>query len=268
MNKIRDILREATGRIGDHRLAEAVNGVYESSSSRETILLTKDFWDRLTTNTWPQETLRFFASGWHDLHQSAFFVAGLQVRLQRDAASWSPEHLPDLIHASSELAEIISEDTGVDGTPHDELYRNFARSLTGDDLWSLDRYTVPACKTFRIYVRESRLSAPISNAILAVAASEQWNTAEYSLCSQLMKNWQPSEAVHHCRLDLEYVDVHAGETELGHLLHALNAWRFFLKTDPTADQISDVSTIFQHHIDQVKLAYLGLHHVLDNTKFH
>ena len=50
-----------------------------------------------------------------------------------------------LLHrAAAEVGEIIPEDTGVDDTPHSELYVDFANYLLGDDRWARARATLVA----------------------------------------------------------------------------------------------------------------------------
>ena len=159
------------------------------------------------------------------------------IRLLREASGADGHAAALLYRAAAEVGEIIPEDTGVDDTPHSELYIEFANFLVGHDLWQLNRYSIEPCERFRRYVKGQRLEAQIEDALLTTAASENWNTGEYTYLDDMLRPWLVDRLGHDAALAEEkavYVSVHAGKTELGHFLHALAAWQLYCRAHGAA----------------------------------
>ena len=147
------VLESARSHIADVDTRDAIRKVFEEECGAETVKVAEQFFVKLTSRAWPQETLQRVMSGWHDMHQSALFVAGLLVRLLRETTKSAGATQILLATSAAEIAEVIPEDAGVDDTAHDILFQRFARSVTGDDMWRLDRFAVPECREFRQFVR-------------------------------------------------------------------------------------------------------------------
>jgi hypothetical protein len=187
---------------------------------------------RLTSRKWPAETLCRFLGGWRALHGTALYVSALIARVHREAVLSSGGAF-DVYRSAAELSEIIAEDVGVDDCPHSERFAQFANQLVGDDRWASSRYSSPACEEFREYVKYQRLRAPVEEGILTTAASELWNTGEYTFFASMVVHWMTQILGHPIDAAKEsaaYVTVHAGDTELGHFLHALEAWSLYCKS--------------------------------------
>ncbi len=227
MEGIGSIARQGIASIPSPTIRHALDTAYQSASGRGTVDTAHRVFDRLTSSTWPVESLCRFLSGWRATHGTAIFVSGLIVRIQRDARKTSGSPRTLLHEVAAEVGEIIPEDTGVTDTPHEELFAAFANYIVGDDRWKLDRYAIPGCEHFRAYVKNQRLYEPIEDGILTTAASENWNSGEYTYLDRRIKRWM-IDVLNRPAKDAEekakYVSTHAGETERNHFRHALDAW--------------------------------------------
>jgi hypothetical protein len=224
------IARQGIALIGNERLRKAIDDVYQSPIAVRAASAATEAFLRLTSSRWPIESLCRFLSGWRSTHGTALYVSGLIVRLHRAARASSPRSRLVLYEAAAELCEVIPEDTGIEHIPHNELFDRFANHIVGSDKWKLDINSLPECERFRVYVKEGRLSAPIQEAILITAAAENWNTGEYTYLNGLVTPWMTKVLGQETALAAEkasYVEVHAGETELGHFLHAIHAWELY-----------------------------------------
>lgn len=262
---IGSVAREGISSIPDSRLRDVLDAVYQSPQGVRAVVTAQRVFNRLTSSKWPAEQLRRFFSGWRSTHGTALFVSGLVIRIHREACG-APEPVRLLLHqAAAEIGEIIAEDTGVDDTPHNELFVRFASHVVGDDQWQLDRYLVPACERFRSQVKERRLAAPIEEAILTTAASESWNTGEYTYFDSLIRPWLTDILGHPADIiekKVAYVTVHAGETELGHFRHALAAWELYCRAIGNDADPMKAKLAFECYLAGVGSAFAELEQVL------
>jgi hypothetical protein len=264
-NDIGWIARQGIALVQNDRLRAALDAVYTSPRAIKTVETAHRVFERLTSEKLSTRKLRQFVSGWRSTHGTALYVSGLIVRLHRKAREVDKGARALLYQAAAEIGEVICEDTGVDDVPHNERFERFANFIVGDDQWQLSRYSVPACMRFRNYVQQQRLTADIEDAILTTAASENWNTGEYTYFSHLIEHWAiefPEEPETALDGPFAYVTVHAGETELGHFLHALKAWELYcvavgLQADPRK-----AAHCLESYLDALRLAFDGLEQLL------
>jgi hypothetical protein len=206
-----------------------------------------------------------FLNGWQTVHVTALYVSGLMIRMQREAreAEKSGEHCTaELLHrAAGHIGEIIAEDTGVVGIPHGALYERFANSIAGNDDWKLEKFSVPGCREFRAYVERGRLRAPVEDAILLTAASENWNTGEYTHAVPVILNWLQEKGGmdrQTARRNSAYVAVHAGDTELDHFTHALKAWQLYCAAHGREASPQKAAAAFSDYARHAGEAYVAL----------
>lgn len=204
------------------------SSAYQGNARKAERLLTG-----VTTADLDQDQVNTFLNGWRSTHITALYVSGLMIRIQREAtqARFQGEAMKAelLSEAAYHIGEIIAEDTGVVGANHNNLFDRFAKSVSGNDQWKLDQYEVPECIEFRKYVERQRTKAPIEDAILTTAASENWNTGEYTFFAEIVEPWLQSRGQdpQSAKNGAAYVSVHAGDTELNHFTHALKAWQLY-----------------------------------------
>jgi hypothetical protein len=264
-NSIGSIAREGIALVPNSALRETLDSIYRSPVAIRAVETAQRVFDRLVTRKWPAETLCRFLSGWHATHGTALFVSGLLIRVLRleDNASDTSRSL--LCRAAAQIGEIIPEDTGVDDIPHIDRFIQFADFVVGDDQWKLSRFAVEGCERFREFVKKQRLSAPIEEAILTTAASENWNTGEYTFLENALTVWltdvmgRPADLV---KEKMAYVTVHAGETELGHFLHALKAWELYCRAVGHTADPATAGQVFERYLDRVGTALAALERVL------
>jgi hypothetical protein len=253
-------------RVHDTSIRTALKEAYESSAALSVSKVAQDVLDRFATANWPVEVLAPFLSSWRSTHGTALFVSGLVVRLQREARDSSAVARPIFFEAAAEMSEIIAEDTGIDDTPHNELFTRFANKLVGDDRWQLSHYSTPASLDFRDYVKRGRLVGPTEEAILMTAASESWNSAEYSYFETSLRRWM-REVLGYNEDTLEdtiaYVSHHSGEVELGHFLHALNAWSLYCEAKEEPVDPLKVKLAFESYFEHLRRPFEGLKKLLD-----
>jgi len=214
--------------------SDALRQVWYAERAKVIAAKAETVFRRLTSRRWPVDVLGSFIAGWAAMHHTAMFVAGLLVRIQREAKNREDPARLFLLAAADEVGAIIREDTGIDGPAHAELFANFADCLIGGQQWKSFEAGMPACRRFRDYVRRQRLSNSIEEGILTTLASELWNSGEYTFVQPLMSPWLrdaqgvPPEEIARAT---EYVDVHAGEAERAHFLHILIAWDYYCRAD-------------------------------------
>lgn len=245
---ISSIAKQGVALVEDAGLREALRAAYDSPQSVKAVETAQRVFKRLSQFRWRLETLCDFLSGWRSTHGTALFVSGLMVRMHREAAQTQRPNQALLYRAISELGEVISEDTGLATTPgladapHNELFAEFANFIADDsDQWLLGTHVQQKCEHFRSYIKRQRLIRPIEDGLLTTAASENWNSGEYTYFNGMVLPWvtrilekDGAEA----KKKVEYIDIHAGNTELSHFLHALDAWKLYCratnkKADPT-----------------------------------
>jgi hypothetical protein len=258
--------------VEDPALLAAIREAYQSPIGQEAFSRAEAFFRQLTSRAWSPERLRKFLSGWGATHGTASFVSGLMIRIQREAVAARRGGRPDnarLLHeAAAEIGEIISEDTGVDGVPHIELFVQLANSLIGDDSWRLDQNGMPECNRFRKYVRHARLKGPLEDAILTTMASECWNVGEYSYFDSLLLPWLTDVLAlprSYAEDAASYVRIHTGQTELGHFLHSVRAWNLYCAAMRPDRDYQKVSQNFQHYLTGIVASFEELANGLDDS---
>jgi hypothetical protein len=261
---IRPIPLEGIALIEDHPLREALTSAYQTDRARRAVSAAETAFNRLTSQDWPVEVLARFLNGWRSTHVTALYVSGLMIRLLREARAANGESSLLLYQAAAEVGEIIPEDTGVDDTPHSELYMTFANFLLGSDRWQRARFSSPACERFRRYVKAQRLKATIEEALLTTAASENWNTGEYTYLDGLLRPWMVGllgRDVVEVEEKACYVSVHARRTELGHFLHALEAWKLYCRAAGQAADPARAHKVLLRYLAGVGQAFAALANV-------
>jgi hypothetical protein len=258
---IKGFATEGIALVGDENLRSALNSAYDSEAGRFANTEAMRVFDLLCSKPWPAETLCRFLNGWQATHVTALYVSGLMIRLLREAQSESEERGLLLFNAAREIGEIIAEDAGVDDTPHNELYQEFAEAVLGGDNWKLQEFALTECEAFRRYVKQGRLDADLETAILLTAASENWNTGEYSFFDTLVVTWMtevlglPKDLAEGCSA---YVTVHAGKTELGHFLHALEAWKMYCSAKGIPADPQKAQAVLEEYLTRVGNAFQEL----------
>ena len=259
------IALEGIALIEDRPLREALASAYQTETGRYAVAAAQALFDRLTSQAWPATALARFLNGWRSTHVTALYVSGLMIRLLREAVGSNGEPSSLLYRAAAEVGEIIPEDTGVDDTPHSELYVAFANFLLGGDQWQLGRYSSPACERFRCYVKAQRLEADIEDALLTTAASENWNTGEYTYLDGMLRPWLVDLLGHDAETSEEkgvYISVHAGKTELGDFLHALEGWKLYCQAKGKPADPARTCAVLCAYLDEVGQAFAALARVL------
>jgi len=259
------IARQGIGLVQNDGLRSALDAVYRSPLGIKVVDVAHHVFERLTAERLPAQKLCQFVSGWGSTHGTALYVSGLVIRLQRAARETGEASRTLLYRAATEIGEVIGEDTGVDDVPHRERFERFANFVVGNDQWKLDRYDVPACVRFREYAKERRLGADLEDAILTTAASENWNTGEYTYFNSLVERWAVDVLGYPLALREErfaYIAVHAGETELGHFLHALKAWELYCDAVGRPADPRKAARCLESYLRALTLAFKGLEQVL------
>jgi hypothetical protein len=262
---IAPVIRQAIALLDNQCLRDTLDATYRSVQGRIATDTAERVFDRLTSSRWPVETLCRFLSGWRSTHGTALFVSGMIIRLHREARIAAGSSRSMLYEAAAEIGEVIPEDTGVDDTPHHELFAQFANQIVGDDQWQLERYTVPACEQFRSSLRKKRLSGPIESAILLTAASENWNTGEFTYLDPLARSWlievlgdSPATAGR----ATAYISHHAGETELRHFLHVLHAWDLYCRATGLTPDVLKAKSVLEEYLTGITTAFAELERLL------
>jgi hypothetical protein len=262
--EIADFTRSGIARIKDIDLREALDRVYRESQSIETTETAQRAFTRLTSQAWSPTILSRFLSSWQSTHGTSQFVSGLIVRLQREAQSAGKvnrEAATALCDAAAEMGEIIAEDTGVDDIPHNERFYDFATEIVGNDAWQAHHHHMPACLEMRRFVKQQRLTGDIEDAILTTMASENWNSGEYTFLDPLVTPWmievlgRKSNAA---RRAAAYVKVHAGETELGHFLHSITAWKRYCKAVGRTAEPAKAAYMLRTYLGKTRAAFAEL----------
>lgn len=205
-----------------------------------------------------------FLHGWQNAHLTALYVSAMTTRLLREAtqAAENGNHAKSalLFRAAAHSAEISVEDVGLHGLAHGLLFERLATGIIGDDSWKLSAHAVPECVEFRRYVEQARLKAPLETALLTTAASENWNTGEYTHAAPVIHNWL--ESLGFSRQDATklnaYVKVHAGDTELHHFTHALIAWQLYCEANGIEANPKQAAGVFSEYAQRAGKAYEAL----------
>ena len=264
---IETVAREGIALVEDRRLQAALEGAYRSDNGIRAVETAERVLKKLTSARWPSEVLHRFLSGWGATHGTVAFVSGLMIRAQREARALSEPGRSLLYGASAEIGEIIPDDVGLHGPPHSELFVNFANAVAGDDTWQLSRYAVPACQEFRRFVQERRLAGPLQDGILTTAASENWNTGEYTYFNSIACKWMTdvlSYSAEKAENACAYVSIHAGETELGHFRHALKAWELHCEATGQIADPARARNAFDTYLTRIGTAFAALGRLFDS----
>lgn len=265
-SRIGTIALEGIALIEDRELRAALERAYQSETAVRSLVTAERVLNKLTATRWPPTVLRRFLSGWSATHGTALFVSGLMIRLQREARATRGPARSLLSDAAAEIGEIIPEDVGLDGPPHSELFVDFASAVAGDNSWQLSRYVVPECQQFRRFVQERRLAGPLEDGILTTAASENWNTGEYTYFDSLVDKWMMDSLaypIERCKKATAYVSIHAGKTELGHFRHALRAWDLYCEAVGQSADPARARSAFDAYLTRIGTAFGALERLFD-----
>jgi hypothetical protein len=263
-----EIIRGSIGRVRDPQIQTALAEAYQAPSALKVISEAESFCTTLTSAKWSAELLARLLSGWRSTHGTALFVSGLVIRIQRQARAADSTARQHLFEAAAEMGEIISEDTGVDDLPHNELFTRFANQLVGDDRWQLNCYTIPASERFRNFVKRARLRGAIEEAILMTAASESWNCGEYAYLEPRLTHWMKDFlGFDHgtIRNAIKYVSHHTGSVESGHFLHAINAWERYCHAHGSKPDPAKAKYTFVSYLEHLFRPFKSLNDLFVNT---
>lgn len=267
MSDIGAIIKQGLGLLDNAALQSSLMEVYSTPVAMRVLNSAQRTFSRLTATNHSVRSLNRFLAGWRAMHGTAIFVSGLIVRILREVeGSATPQGSTALLHAASQLGEIIREDVGLEGPPHSNLFEDFATYITGADVWKIAQCKVSACEEFRGYLSTARLNAPLEVAILTTAAAENWNCGEYNYLDRLIRPWV-SDTLRLPQIAAEasvrYVSVHSGETELGHFLHAMKAWDLYCESKCRVPDPETARGVFVEYLVQLSKAFNALEGELD-----
>lgn len=244
------------------KLVESLLHVNRSASYRAAAEKAEEtFRDLTSAQDLSADQINGFLHGWRTAHLTALYVSGLMIRVQNEASETSDRKKAALLsEAAYHIGQIIVEDTGVIGGNHTALFDRFATGVAGNDMWRLDCNAVSECTAFRVYVERQRTKASIEDGILTTAASENWNTGEYTHAAEIIPAWLQTrgKTEKEARIISAYVTVHAGKTELGHFTHALKAWQLYCKAHDREADPYKCSQAFQDYAAHAEAAFEGL----------
>ncbi len=194
------------------------------------------------------------------------FVFTLSFTLSKISTPYS-----NLLNAAIEIGEVISEDTGIEGPTHQELFEYFAHAVVGKGQWRQEKYAMPKCREFRKFIREQRLNAPIEQSILITMAPELWNTGEYTYLNLLIRPWLRDH--HHRPADkiediAAYIHVHAGETESDHFLHVINAWDSYCLASHQFKDLNKLTNVVENYFHHLGAAFKELEDLFQTSVPH
>lgn len=248
-----------------NELEKALLAVVDTPDHRQATLNAEQAFWRLSQQEAGSDSLNSFLNGWKTVHITGLYVAGLMIRVEREAhaarAAGDDVKASLLSEAAYHIGEIIPEDTGLDGPQHGVLFERLATAVAGDDTWKLDENAIPECDAFRRFVELGRTKGPVEDAILITAASENWNTGEYTYASPITNEWlgrahQMDET--RAKATNAYVSVHAGDTELDHFTHALKAWQLYNEANGTEARPEKAAEVFSDYAERASVAYAAL----------
>jgi hypothetical protein len=258
---IAGVARNGIQLIREKSLREALLNVYDRPLCKEAALLAQSVFENMFSSEGTIEKRGCFLNGWQATHLSALFVSGLTIRMLREASQLRYQRQLEMFKAAAEIVEVIGEDTGVDDTPHFELYNEFASAVMRSDAWRMQMFRVPSCESFRKYVMETRTQGPVEEAILTTMASENWNTGEYTFAATGVIQWMVDKLglpIDIAQRRSAYVTVHAGETELGHFLHAVQSWYHYCQAYGKKPDEDLAAHILENYILRAGEAFSGL----------
>ena len=210
---IGSVTLDAIRRIEELSLREELAAAYCSPAGVDAVAGAILLFARLTSSRWAADPLCRFLSGWRATHGTVLCVSALIIRVLREARRCPPS-ASLLYQSAAEIGEVIGEDTGLDDTPHHELFARLATRLAGDDRWELALYAVPGCEDFRSRMADARLTGPVEDAILLTAASECWNTGEFAHLLPLLQDWMAGTLeLPDWKEASAYVSHHTGDVE-------------------------------------------------------
>jgi hypothetical protein len=211
--------------------AAGLRDALRSAFSQEQAAVSKieEFFRMFAAAPWSAELLYTFAASWKATHLKMLAIYGLACRLQRLAENAGESDRANLYLAAARNAATSHEDLGLDydGHTHAELYEDFARALTGGDLWQLPQYRLAEAQRFSQWVYRNMVVEAIPDGLLTNMFSEIYNHGEYSVALAALGGYFRQ----HTRLTtpqyrraITYVTAHVeDEVEAGHFLVVLEA---------------------------------------------
>lgn len=195
--------------------------------SIEALNIIEGFFKEFTSKKWTINAKRIFLKNWRSPGYGSASFCALTFRILQlcDPLNTSKEQ-EMLLKSAMQIAEIAHEDVGVHGINHQELYEQFAATITGDDEWKLNKYQVPNIKSFLTNSRTYRQNGEdLKYAITLSLPEELYNHGEFTFIAPLFTNWHkdildlPSE---NRKNDLKFIIDHLGETESHHFTSAID----------------------------------------------
>ena len=252
------------------RLQECLLNVSRSNEAGKVFNKAGSVFSGLRTKTaQDNESLKKFLNGWQATHVTALYVAGMIIRVQREAheAKKAGEEIKSgiLNDVAYHLGEVIAEDTGVVGIPHGAMYERFAGAMVRDNSWKREQYSLRACDDFRTYLEKARLRAPLEDAILTTAASELWNTGEYTCAAPHTRHLLEKMNIKNPVAANAYVAVHAGDTELDHFTHVLKAWQLYCEAEGIEAKPEKAASVLRNYISRLEPAFSALDDCLSES---
>lgn len=255
---IGEISLQGIALIEDKKLRDALASCYESQRGREVSDIGHRLFQSVTSRVLEGPKMCQFLNGYRETHVTALYVSGLMGRVLREADESQGDVRDVLFRAARQVFEIIPEDTGVDDDPHGEIYYDFANYVAGHDQWQLAEHGDEACSEFRNFVKDARLSKDIETGFLTTAASENWNAGEYTYFDSRTRPWLELMGLPIDESKLAYVTVHAGETELGHFLHALAGWKLYCEGNGRRADPEKAHFVLSGYLDKLGKALSSL----------
>lgn len=257
---IQKFVKEVATHLPDENLAAEVENAFRQGN--EFTERVESCFDRLVERAWPRPTLERFFHGWHDTHLTSGSVAAVTCRLMTLAEQSDGDKALAFHRAANCNAKIIHEDLGLCGETHTALFYRLATSVCDGDTWMLNRNQVPSAVEFRKWVHHERVNSDeVQDGLLVTIASEIYNHGEYSFALPLLQRWLeqtlglPEKQV---RRDLEYVQVHTGDTESGHFMCGTEALKLYCAGAGVPVDYARIGQCCTEYLQRVGQAFDGI----------
>ncbi|WP_186207282.1 hypothetical protein [Burkholderia gladioli] len=214
-----DIVKPEIALVGNHDARTALTDSYrQSTHALESI---QAFFDAFTQHHWSTAAQRVFFRNWRSPGIGAASFCALTFRLLMEADTAVAPNTRALVYRSAtRLSQVSHEDVGIGTTNHQQLYDDFARRISGDDEWKLDRYALAGAKPFLSTSRAYRQNGEnLAHAITVSLPEELYNHGEFTFVAPRFARWRkdilgrPQEG---WTDDLRFIHDHLGTTESGH----------------------------------------------------
>lgn len=250
--------------ISSVRLREIYSAVYETQLAIKTMEMAQSTLTRSMEKIYTVDQRCKFIAGWRAIHGTSPFVSALIIRVLRLGNGQTGRSLSQIHHIAWLLGEIIAEDVGIDGERHSKLFSDFGKAYCGTDYWSLDQYRQVACDNFRDYNEASRVDRPVEQSLLALIASESWNSAEFNLFLSIFPTHSADERqlVRGGR-ELQYLEAHADEAENRHMKYAAEAFEIYCNDRGLMLSDSQIESSLLEYLENIGFAYAELRGIFE-----